>query len=91
MKCLPAALGDAAELSSASALIVRTTASHFTLPSTAELGLGTVATGTAFQWDVFGFGGDGFTTVDDVVGPNASVEPIHSWSGESQERSFTTQ
>jgi hypothetical protein len=68
---------------------------NFTLPSTTELGLGTLPTATAMTWRVSGYGG-GVTTTDALTGASGpiieTIAPATGdiWIGQSEARMFTT-
>ena len=72
-------------------IVIFTTGSNTTIPSTSDLGLGTFTTGTNFTWQVLGFKGTTTDALIDPAGPggifgtapNAEVN-----QGESEARTF---
>jgi hypothetical protein len=90
----PTGLYQVVMTGSGKAFVIFTTGTSFVLPSTTELGLGTFATGTSFNWRVTGIGG-GPVTPNDIVGPmGASLEAPatgDTWFGQSESRTFQVQ
>jgi hypothetical protein len=75
--------------------LIYTASTNFVLPSTVELGLGQITTGTTFGWRVFGLGtsASATPTVDDVLAPKmmltAPPTTGTTWEGLSESRTFT--
>lgn len=74
------------------AFVIFTTDTSVTLPSTTELGLGSLPANTQLTWGVTGIGGSG-TTVDQLLAPRAAptVPTGDTWRGISDTRTFRTQ